>query len=222
MRCCASIWLCMEKMVRSPSGTLRGWVGCAAAHRTGCAWRRWCALRAAPYGDEKDALLRIDLAVHGEDGALSEQHPTGMGRMRCCASIWLCMEKMVRSLLEKHQDPGKARIMLRDERHSTGMSRMRCCASILLYMEKTVRSLLEKHQDPGKARIMLRDEQHPTGMSRMRCCASIFLCMEKTVRIERECASDAKLALAIFLFSLFSDDPEDTAASYHCLGFIGA
>jgi hypothetical protein len=28
--------------------------------------------------------------------------------MRCCASILLCMEKMVRSLLEKHQDPGKA------------------------------------------------------------------------------------------------------------------
>jgi hypothetical protein len=61
-----------------------------------------------------------------------------------------------------------------------------------------MRSLLEKHQDPGKARIMLRDEQHPTGMSRMRCCASIWLCMEKMVRIERECASDAKLALAIY------------------------
>jgi hypothetical protein len=78
-------------------------VGCAAAHRG----QEWFALRAASYGER---MVGWAAAHQGQERCALRAAPYGESRA-------------MRSLLEDHQDPGKARIMLRDEQHPTGKSR---------------------------------------------------------------------------------------------------
>jgi hypothetical protein len=117
--------LCKGKMVRSPSSTLRGLVqdGALYGRMRCCARARWCALRAAPYGDWYKMVSTLRGLV--QDGALC-------GRMHCCA---LRIEKMVRSAsstcrdwnithpMQSRPDPPASRLPIQSHdprRHKTG------------------------------------------------------------------------------------------------------